>query len=193
MTNGLVLRLLVVSSLAIVAAVGRDDRVVTALCKAKDKISDIAHEANKLKQETSETIHESKEKGQDVKERVKESIDKANEAATTTEDTTKMMGDDIVTNTSKKVENIQEKAMEEAVQAANKVKTSANKFLDGLKYMTSMEAFGYSELTWISYNIWDECVGYVHFQLYPGRTATKIAAWGGAEQDIPCLLQGNGL
>ncbi|MBA0845665.1 hypothetical protein Goarm_022934 [Gossypium armourianum] len=50
------------------------------------------------------------------------------------------MGDDIVTNTSKQVENVQEKAMEEAVQAANKVKTSANKFLDGLKYMTSMEA-----------------------------------------------------
>ncbi|KAH1032245.1 hypothetical protein J1N35_044419 [Gossypium stocksii] len=30
--------------------------------------------------------------------------------------------------------------MEEASRAANKVKTSANKFLDGLKYMTSMEA-----------------------------------------------------
>ncbi|PPE00708.1 hypothetical protein GOBAR_DD02263 [Gossypium barbadense] len=151
MTNGLVLSLFVVSSLAIVAAVGRDDRVFTALCKAKDKISDIAHEANKLKQETSGTIHEAKEK---VKDKARETVQ-------------------------------EEKAMEEAVQAANKVKTSANKFLDGLKYMTSMEAFGYSELTWISYNIWDECVGYVHFQLYPGRTATKIAAWGGAEQDIP--------
>ncbi|MBA0635183.1 hypothetical protein Godav_003303 [Gossypium davidsonii] len=144
MTNGLVLSLLVVSLLAMVAAVGRDDRVVTALCKAKDKILDIAHEANKLKQATSGTVHKSErevvQKGQDVKERVKESIDKANEAATTTEDTTKTMGDDIVTNTSKQVENVQEKAMEESVQATNKVKTSANKFLDGLKYMTSMEA-----------------------------------------------------
>ncbi|MBA0645978.1 hypothetical protein Goklo_014000 [Gossypium klotzschianum] len=150
MTNGLVLSLLVVSLLAMVAAVGRDDRVVTALCKAKDKILDIAHEANKLKQATSGTNQRQGrryyakwavvQKGQDVKERVKESIDKANEAATTTEDTTKTMGDDIVTNTSKQVENVQEKAMEESVQATNKVKTSANKFLDGLKYMTSMEA-----------------------------------------------------
>ncbi|PPR93357.1 hypothetical protein GOBAR_AA27315 [Gossypium barbadense] len=30
--------------------------------------------------------------------------------------------------------------MEEVVRAANKVKTSANKFLNSLKYMTSMEA-----------------------------------------------------
>ncbi|MBA0819089.1 hypothetical protein Gohar_025727 [Gossypium harknessii] len=128
-----------------------NQRVVTALCKAKDKISDIAYEANKLNQATSGTVHEAKEKvkdkawetvqeGQDVKERVKESIDKANEAATTIEDTAKTMGDDIVTNTSKQVENVQEKAMEDTVQAANKVKTSTNKFLDGLKYMTSMEA-----------------------------------------------------
>ncbi|MBA0880993.1 hypothetical protein Goshw_018416 [Gossypium schwendimanii] len=156
MTNGLVLSLLVVKSLATVAAVGRDDRVITALCKAKDKISDIAHEANKLKQATSGTIHKAKEKvkarlgkpfvqkGQDVKERAKESIDKANEAATTTEDTAKTMGDDLVTNTSEQVENVQEKARKKQ----SKLRT---------------------------------------------RTATKIAAWGGAEQDIPCLLQGNGL
>ncbi|MBA0575304.1 hypothetical protein Golob_027907, partial [Gossypium lobatum] len=114
-----------------------NQRVVTALCKTKDKISDIAHEANKLKQANLGTIHEAKEKvkdkawetGQDVKERAKESIDKANEAATI-EDTAKTMRDDIVTNTSEQVENVQERALEKSVQAANKVKTSANKFLD---------------------------------------------------------------
>ncbi|MBA0632392.1 hypothetical protein Godav_001141, partial [Gossypium davidsonii] len=51
-----------------------------------------------------------------------------------------MMGADIVTNKSEQVENVQEKAMEETGRAVNKVKTSANKFLDGLKCMTSMEA-----------------------------------------------------
>ncbi|KAB1669857.1 hypothetical protein ES319_1Z154500v1 [Gossypium barbadense] len=163
-------------------------RVATALGKAKDKVSDTAHEANKLKQAASGTAHEAKEKakdkawetaqdvrekvsesahetrdkaadtkgaigdalgkakgavvqkGQDVKEKAKESIDKAKEAATTAKDTAKTMGADIVTNTSEQVENVQEKAMEEAGRAANKVKTSANKYLDGLKYMTSMEA-----------------------------------------------------
>ncbi|MBA0632382.1 hypothetical protein Godav_001139 [Gossypium davidsonii] len=62
MTNGLLLSLLVVSSLAMAAAVGRDDRVATALGKAKDKVSDTAHEANKLKQAASGTAHEAKEK-----------------------------------------------------------------------------------------------------------------------------------
>ncbi|PPD95478.1 hypothetical protein GOBAR_DD07502 [Gossypium barbadense] len=134
-------------------------RVATTLCNTKDKVSDIAHEANKLKQATSGTAHEAKEKvkdkawetAQEVKEKVsklhtepetraKESIDKAKEAAIIAKDTAKMMGADIVTNKSEQVENVQEKAMEEAGRAANKVKTSANKFLDGLKYMTSMEA-----------------------------------------------------
>ncbi|TYG37552.1 hypothetical protein ES288_D13G150500v1 [Gossypium darwinii] len=120
-------------------------RVATTLCNTKDKVSDIAHEANKLKQATSGTAHEAKEKvkdkawetAQEVKEK---SIDKAKEAAIIAKDTAKMMGADIVTNKSEQVENVQEKAMEEAGRAANKVKTSANKFLDGLKYMTSMEA-----------------------------------------------------
>ncbi|MBA0667903.1 hypothetical protein Goklo_000912 [Gossypium klotzschianum] len=52
MTNCLVLSLLVVSSLAMVTVVGRDNRAATALSKAKDKVSDTAHEANKLKQVT---------------------------------------------------------------------------------------------------------------------------------------------
>ncbi|KAB1670390.1 hypothetical protein ES319_1Z171600v1 [Gossypium barbadense] len=96
-------------------------RVATALGKAKDKVSDTAHEANKLKQAASGTAHEAKEKAKD----------KAWETAQDVRE---------VTNTSEQVENVQEKAMEEAGRAANKVKTSANKYLDGLKYMTSMEA-----------------------------------------------------
>ncbi|PPD97265.1 hypothetical protein GOBAR_DD05713 [Gossypium barbadense] len=149
-------------------------RATTTLGKAKDKVSDTAHEANKLKQVVTGTAHEAKEKevrkkvsetaheikdkvidtkgsisdalgkekgeimqkGQDVKQRAKESIDKSKEAVTIEKETTKMMGDDIVTNISEQVENVQEKTMEEVVRPPK----NANKFLDDFKYMNSMEA-----------------------------------------------------
>ncbi|XP_039002403.1 uncharacterized protein LOC120128853 [Hibiscus syriacus] len=127
----------------------------TAFGKAKDKISETAHDANKVKDEASdkvkdmvsETAHPIKgavgdaidkakeavvQTGQDVKERAKESIDKAKDTVKEAKDKAKTMGDDIVKNGAERVQNIQKKA-EEAQRATDKL-------FDGLKYITSMEA-----------------------------------------------------
>ncbi|KAK5772161.1 uncharacterized protein LOC108463117 [Gossypium arboreum] len=62
-------------------------RVATALGKAKDKVSDTAHEANKLKQAASETAHEAKEKVKDKAwETTQEVREKVSETARETRD-----------------------------------------------------------------------------------------------------------
>ncbi|XWS23398.1 hypothetical protein CRYUN_Cryun28dG0010700 [Craigia yunnanensis] len=116
--------------------------------ETKDKVAETARQT---KGAVSDALGKAKEaaaqKGQGVKESAKESIDKAKDTIKTAKDTAKTIWDHIVSNVTEQVENAREKAMEEAKEAkenteraARKVKTSANKFFDGLKYMTTMEA-----------------------------------------------------
>ncbi|KAA3487648.1 Transmembrane protein [Gossypium australe] len=136
------------------------EKVATALGKAKDNVSNTTHEANKLKQATSGTPRKAKEKVndkawetvQEVKEKVLETAHKTRDKVA---DTKGAIGDalgkakgvivqkgqDVKERAKESIgKSNEEMAMEEAVRAANKVKTSANKFLDALKYMTSIEA-----------------------------------------------------
>ncbi|XVF30090.1 hypothetical protein REPUB_Repub16aG0026900 [Reevesia pubescens] len=131
------------------------DKVSETAHEAKDKVSETAHEVSETAQQTKGAIGDglgktkeaAVQKSQDVKESAKEVIDKAKDTVKTAKDTAKTAGDHIVKNVSEQAENVREKAMEEAKeakenteQAAKKVKARANKFFDGLKYMTSMKA-----------------------------------------------------
>ncbi|KAE8733464.1 hypothetical protein F3Y22_tig00001120pilonHSYRG00016 [Hibiscus syriacus] len=108
---------------------------------AKDKISETAHEANKVKDEASEkvkdmvleTAHGTKEKVAEtaypIKGTVDDAIGKAKGAVVQT-------GQDVKERAKESID----KAKEEAQRATNKFKTGANKLFDGFKYITSMEA-----------------------------------------------------
>ncbi|WRX30449.1 protein of unknown function DUF4149 - like 2 [Theobroma cacao] len=100
--------------------------------EAKDKVARTAYQTKKA---VGNVLGKAKEgvvqKGQD-------SIDKAKDIAKIAKDTTKIVREHIVGNITEQAEKVRQKAMAEA-RKEKKVKTSANKFFDGLKYMTLME------------------------------------------------------
>ncbi|EOY17311.1 Uncharacterized protein TCM_036472 [Theobroma cacao] len=99
-------------------------KIATAFGKAKDKVSETAREAE---EKVSEIAHGAKEKLATPKKWM--SHEAKDKVARTAYQTKKAV---------EQAEKVRQKAMAEA-RKENKVKTSANKFFDGLKYMTLME------------------------------------------------------